>query len=89
MLDRGIGREILVVAHDTKLWSINFSGKKSTKCNTFFYIWIILLQFNFFGNCLIKSVFFLNSKSCYYIYAYWLQFEEFFEIMSLVKSKFI
>jgi hypothetical protein len=88
MFDRGIVRETLVVAHDTKLCSINFFDKKSTKCNNFFNIWIILLQIIIFGNSLTKSVFFLKLGSCYYIYAYWLQFEDFFEVMLLVKSKF-
>jgi hypothetical protein len=73
MLDRGIGREILVVAHDTKLCSINFFGKKSRKHDTFFYIWIILLQITFFGNHLTKNDFKKNSRRCPYIYAYWLQ----------------
>jgi hypothetical protein len=36
LLDRGIGRKILVVAHDTKLWLINFFDRTSTKCSTFF-----------------------------------------------------
>ncbi len=73
MFDRGIVRETLVVAHDTKLCSINFFDKKSTKCSKSFYIWIILFQITFFGNSLTKSVFFvLILGSCYYIYAYWL-----------------
>jgi hypothetical protein len=65
-----------------------FLTKNQQNATHFFNICIILLQITFFGNSLTKSVFLKNSGHCYYIYAYWLQFEDFFEIMPLVKSKF-
>jgi hypothetical protein len=34
------------------------------------------------------SEFFSNLGRCQYIYAYWLQFKDFFEIMLLVEPKF-
>jgi len=64
----------------------NFFGRKSTKHDKFFYIWIILLQINFFGNRLTKSVFFLKLGRYHYIYAYWLQFKDFLKIMLLVNQ---
>jgi hypothetical protein len=55
MLDRGIGREILVVAHDKKLLSINFLGKKSTKIMIYFLTYgLFYCKFIFFGNHLTK-----------------------------------
>jgi len=65
-----------------------FFWQKINKHDTFSYIWIILLQITFFGNRLTKSDFLKNLRRCHYIYAYWLQFKVFFEIVLLVKSKF-
>jgi hypothetical protein len=38
MFDRGIGREILMVAHDTKLSSINFLAKNQENMSFFLHM---------------------------------------------------
>ncbi len=68
MLDRGIGKEILVVAHDTKLLSINFFDKKSTKHDTFFYIWITGCKLLFLEIVLLSDSL-QNLRRCHYIYS--------------------
>jgi len=61
-----------------------FLAKNQQNATHFFTYGLFCCNFFLLGNFLIKSVFSFNSKSCYYIYAYWLQFEEYFEIMSLI-----
>ncbi len=65
-----------------------FFWQKINKMQHFFFAYGLFCCKLLFLEIVSLKAFFFNSKSCYYIYAYWLQFEEFFEIMSLVKSKF-
>jgi hypothetical protein len=53
------------------------------------FTYIILLQFFSFGIFLLKviGIFFWGGE-CGYIYAYWLDFQEFLQVMLLVKLKY-
>jgi hypothetical protein len=49
MLDRGIEREILVVAHDAELWLINFLGKNQQNMTPFFTYGLFCYKLLFLG----------------------------------------
>jgi len=88
MPNKGMGREISIAKPWYKIIINPFLLQKIIEGDTIFYIYYFVANFTFgiFSLKVIRIRIFGGRYG--YICAYWLQFQEFLEVMLLVKSKY-